>query len=539
MYKRGAAANIGFTMVDKGTGDGTAGLTVTVYRVRDNFIQEAAGGTVTDKGHGQYNFAATATDMDAIVVSFLFTATGMIPQQVNIRTTQLDFNDTVRAGLTSLPNAAAAANGGLPTTNGTKINQTVDLTAGQSVASASLAAQAQTDVKSAMTSQGYTTTRAGYLDTLNGLVAAIWSAATSGLTTAGSIGKKLADWVVGTIDTYTGNTKQTGDGYALLNGGTATTKASVGTGVGQINLSSGKVPATIAAGDIATDAVSAAAIAAAAVTKIQTGLATPTNITAGVITTVTNLTNAPTAGDLTATMKASVTTAATAATPALSAAGVTAIVTAIWNALTSGMTTVGSLGKKLSDWVVGTIDTYTGNTKQTGDAFASLATKVPANLSFTGANVNAESKVTAVPTDMATATALNSVALEVNAALVKVNTLPESPASETTLEGIETVVGNIETSLTEARGELTLVDEHVTDLNLPIAAISESLVAIDSNLVEVMGKTEQLTFTNTGKVDASSMITTAPDDMALNSTVAKAAATTEIKEALVSGHVIL
>jgi len=43
--------------------------------------------------------------------------------------------------------------------------------------------------------------------------------------------------------------------------------------------------------------------------------ATPTNITAGTITTATNLTNAPTAGDLTATMKASVTTAATAATP--------------------------------------------------------------------------------------------------------------------------------------------------------------------------------------------------------------------------------
>lgn len=38
-------------------------------------------------------------------------------------------------------------------------------------------------------------------------------------------------------------------------------------------------------------------------------VASPTNITAGVITTVTNLTNAPTAGDLTATMKASVTAA--------------------------------------------------------------------------------------------------------------------------------------------------------------------------------------------------------------------------------------
>lgn len=38
-------------------------------------------------------------------------------------------------------------------------------------------------------------------------------------------------------------------------------------------------------------------------------VASPTNITAGTITTVTNLTNAPTAGDLTATMKSSVATA--------------------------------------------------------------------------------------------------------------------------------------------------------------------------------------------------------------------------------------
>lgn len=64
----------------------------------------------------------------------------------------------------------------------------------------------------------------------------------------------------------------------------------------------------ITANGIATDAIGAAELAAGAVTEIQTGLATPTNITAGTITTVTNLTNAPTSGDLTATMKTSVNT---------------------------------------------------------------------------------------------------------------------------------------------------------------------------------------------------------------------------------------
>lgn len=44
---------------------------------------------------------------------------------------------------------------------------------------------------------------------------------------------------------------------------------------------------------VTTDAITAAAIKDDAVTKIQNGLATPTNITAGTITTVTNLTNLP------------------------------------------------------------------------------------------------------------------------------------------------------------------------------------------------------------------------------------------------------
>lgn len=66
---------------------------------------------------------------------------------------------------------------------------------------------------------------------------------------------------------------------------------------------------------ISTNWLTGTGVDATAVTKIQAGLATPTNITAGTITTVTNLTNAPTAGDLTATMKTSVTTAASAATP--------------------------------------------------------------------------------------------------------------------------------------------------------------------------------------------------------------------------------
>lgn len=61
-------------------------------------------------------------------------------------------------------------------------------------------------------------------------------------------------------------------------------------------------------------------VTAGAGVTFPASIASPTNITAGTITTVTNLTNAPTAGDFTATMKTSITTAATAATPNLNAA---------------------------------------------------------------------------------------------------------------------------------------------------------------------------------------------------------------------------
>lgn len=97
-----------------------------------------------------------------------------------------------------------------------------------------------TDVQAALDLQGYSSARAGYLDVLNGLVANIWDSLVGGMTTVNSIGKKLADWVLGTdnkvllstnaqagvvlphvtlvdtITTYTGDTPQTGDSFIRL-----------------------------------------------------------------------------------------------------------------------------------------------------------------------------------------------------------------------------------------------------------------------------------------------------------------------------------
>jgi hypothetical protein len=51
------------------------------------------------------------------------------PNMVLIPLVPWDYQDGVRMGLTALPNAVPGANGGLPTTNGTKLNQTADLSA--------------------------------------------------------------------------------------------------------------------------------------------------------------------------------------------------------------------------------------------------------------------------------------------------------------------------------------------------------------------------------------------------------------------------
>jgi hypothetical protein len=82
---------------------------------------------------------------------------------------------------------------------------------------------------------------------------------------------------------------------------TALTANVIGNVTGNVSGSVGSVTASVNVGQLAGQTVTAAA----GVT-FPTSVASPTNITAGTITTVTNLTNAPTSGDLTATMKASV-----------------------------------------------------------------------------------------------------------------------------------------------------------------------------------------------------------------------------------------
>lgn len=196
---------------------GKTGLSPTVTISKNGGSYASPSGAITEVGNGLYKIAGNATDSNTVGELWVHaTATGADPTDTAYTIVAYDPFDSVRLGLTALPNAAAEAAGGLYTrgTGAGQINQPAN---GQIDANT---------VKISGTAQ-----------------------------TARDLGASV-----------------------LL---------SSGTGTGQISLSSGAV-------------------------LLQ---ATQTGVTIPNVTTVTNLTNAPTNGDLTGTMKTSITTAATAATP--------------------------------------------------------------------------------------------------------------------------------------------------------------------------------------------------------------------------------
>jgi len=310
--------------------------TVTVRKVGGSFATPT--GAVTEIANGWYQVAGNATDSATLGPLLLHaTATGADPTDMLYEVVAHDVQDAVRLGLTAMPNAAAAASGGLPTIGVTIPNATAGAAGGLFIAGTNAATTVTTaftstftgnltgsvaSVTGAVNSVTTGVTRAasqhvivdsGTVTTVTNQLAgsaiatAVWQDATAGdFTVTSSIGKNLkAD------DTTPGSAN--GHFIAGTNAATTITTSLTTHLVGTVdtvttltNLPA--IPANWLTGT-GTDAT--------AVTKIQSGLATPTNITAGTITTVTNLTNAPTVGDLTAAMIASVTTAATAATPAV------------------------------------------------------------------------------------------------------------------------------------------------------------------------------------------------------------------------------
>lgn len=111
--KNTASQFIHFQGVDATTGGIKSGVTWTVRRCIDGTFAAATGTATEDGTTGWYKFALSQADTNGNNIGFNFTGTGAVPQTVNIVTTSLNPYDAVRFGMTALPNANAAAAGGL------------------------------------------------------------------------------------------------------------------------------------------------------------------------------------------------------------------------------------------------------------------------------------------------------------------------------------------------------------------------------------------------------------------------------------------
>jgi hypothetical protein len=236
--------------------------------------------------------AVLATAKGRSVALHLQGAANMAPCPVEIELTGVDNQDSVRAGMTALPNAVPGAAGGV-------------FIAGTNAA---------TTITTALTTT-FTGNVTGSVGSVTGAVGSVTGAVGS-VTAAVTLPTIPTDWI-SSAGVSAGAVTKIQTGLATPTNITAGTITTVTT---LTNL-----PA------ITTDWLTGTGVAASAVTKIQAGLATPTNITAATgitlaaathtgaviptvttVTTATNLTNAPTAGDFTATMKTSIGTAVAA-----------------------------------------------------------------------------------------------------------------------------------------------------------------------------------------------------------------------------------
>lgn len=249
---------------------------------------------------------------------------------------------------------------------------------------------------------------------------------------------------------------------------------SSGTGTGQISLSSGAV----------------------LLQATQTGVTIPT---------VTNLTNAPTAGDLTATMKTSVTTAATAATPV--AASVTGAVGSI---ATDGITATSIAADAINAAAVkadAVTKIQTGLATPTNITAGTITTVTNLTNAATAGDLTATMK-TSVTT---AATAATPVAASVTAAVAITSSIKQNQA-----------LANFEFLMTDSTSHAPATGATVTCTRsidgaafgagslANVAEISNGLYRVDFGAGDLNGKVITLRSTATGCDDSFERIVTQP-----------------------------
>lgn len=114
MRKNVASQIVSAQLVSATDGSAVTSGTTTVYVTGDGGTQGTGGGTVTHEGQGSWSYAPTQAETNYNHIAFTFANSSAVSVTVNVYTISFDPHDTVRLGLTALPNAAADAAGGLP-----------------------------------------------------------------------------------------------------------------------------------------------------------------------------------------------------------------------------------------------------------------------------------------------------------------------------------------------------------------------------------------------------------------------------------------
>jgi hypothetical protein len=113
MYRKNVAGQfITFQLISTTDGSAITGVSPAVRRCIDGTFA-AGGGTVTEDTGGYYKYAMSQADTNGNNIGFRFSGTGAITVALNIVTTAADPTDTVRFGLTAMPNVASGNAGAL------------------------------------------------------------------------------------------------------------------------------------------------------------------------------------------------------------------------------------------------------------------------------------------------------------------------------------------------------------------------------------------------------------------------------------------
>jgi len=288
---------------------------------------------------------------------------------------------------------------------------------------------------------------------------------------------------------------------------------SSGTGTGQLKLASGYVAMTWAdvAAPTTTVNLSGTTIATTQQVDVNTiktnpvvnggtvtfpanaTLASTTNITGGTITTVTNLTNAPTAGDLTATMKTSIGTVVAASAVASVTGNVGGDVQGNVNGVVGGVAPDGITGDSLAATAVTAI--------QSG---LSTLTAADVRTAVGLASANLDTQLGDLPTNAELAAALAAADDAVLAAIAAVQAdLPQRITKNTALAGFTFLMVSSSDHVTGATG-LTVTATRSLDgaafgaCANAVSEVSNGIYKIDLAAADLNANVVTLKFTATG-----------------------------------------